>query len=338
MSLKKAQQTANNVAIRHEDAIARAVLDEYQAALREIRGELSLLYERYGVNGKLTLAEMTRYNRLTNMDKQITEILGPHARAVNATVGKLAGAQYEESFYRAAWSYDNELRLSLGWGQIPVDQVRAAVANPMTELALRELPMHTMNRIKRAVNQGIIQGLSMPNMMREVRGAMETTAADAMRIVRTEAHRARELGHMRAAEEAVDKGVDLWRVWDAALDDRTRGSHAALDGARARVGENFPGGPIAPGQWGIAAEDINCRCHATDVIEGYEPAARRVRYTDAERAAAQEEENRRAAQEGRKPGRVSPSQVMPYQTFREWAQTRGITGSRYGQQYNFVRS
>ena len=284
------------------------MLRNYTRAQRDILAELTGLYERYAVGGKLTLAEMTRYNRLTKMEAQIAEILKPYAVNVNRDIQRLTSAQYEESFYRAGWSYDNELRTSLGWGQIPTEQVKAAVANPLRATAVKELSEQALNRVNRAVQQGLIRGLSLPKVMREIRDAAGITASQAMRIARTEAHRSRELGHLAASHQAVDKGVALWRVWDATLDMNTRPSHAALDGERARVGENFRNGPELPGQWGIASEDINCRCHATDEIEGYEPVGRRIRG------------------EG----------VQPYKTFREWAGERGITGNRYGKAYNFL--
>lgn len=309
MSLKTTQQRANNVAIRHEEAIAAELVKSYRQAVKEIRGELAGLYERYAVNGQLTIAEMTRYNRLTRMERQIREIMRPHINANRALLEKLSEVQYEESFYRAAWSYDNELRASLGWGQIPREAVKAAVANPLRETAVKELSQQTLNRVNRAVQQGLIRGLSMPKMMRGIRDAAGISAADAMRIARTEAHRSRELGHLEASQRATDKGVDLWRVWDATLDSRTRPSHAALDGTKRRPGKAFPGGAEYPGGFGIASEDINCRCRVVDEIEGYEPEGRRI--------------------EGK---------VQEYRTFREWARERGITGNRYGQKYNFVRS
>lgn len=309
MSLSQVQISANRVALRYEDQFVRSLVSNYREAVRDIRSELAGLYERYAVGGKLTNAQMTRYNRLSKMDAQLTEALGPHIRSANTTIRRLAGSQYEEAFYRAAWSYDNELRTSLKWGQIPIEQVKAAVANPMAELALRELPIHTLNRVRRAVAQGLIRGLSMPKMMRGIRDAMGTTTADAMRIARTEAHRAREVGHLAASQSAAEQGVDLMRVWDAALDDRTRSSHARLDGEKATPTGRFPGGPIAPGLWGIAGEDINCRCRATDVIEGYEPQGRRIQ-----------------------------GEVQEYKTFGAWAKEHGITGNKYGQRYNFIRS
>lgn len=329
MSLRQTQQRANNVAERHEKAIAAEIVRVYREAVKEIRGELSELYERYATNGQLTLAEMTRYNRLTKMERQIVKTMRPHINNNRKLLEKLSEVQYEESFYRTAWSYDNELRVSLGWGQIPHDAVKAAVANPLRATAVKELSQQTLNRVNRAIQQGLIRGLSMRKMMQGVRDAAGISAADAMRIARTEAHRSRELGHLAASQEATDKGVELWRVWDATLDARTRPTHAQLDGTKRRPGKSFPGGAEYPGGFGIASEDINCRCRVVDEIEGYEPQGRRIRYTDEELAKVR----------ARRPDERATSYVRrDYVTFREWARERGITGNRYGQEYNFLRS
>ena len=252
---------------------------------------------------------MTKFNRLMAMHRQIEKTLSPYVTRNRALMDKLSGVQYEESFYRHAWSYDNELKVSMGWGQIPTRQVEAAVRNRLTLGSLNDLSNHTRTRVRRAITQGLIRGSPLPRMMKDIRYQMGVTTSDAMRIARTEAHRARELGHMAAGERSEAMGVEITRVWDASLDSRTRPTHAALDGAKTGVGKNFPNGPVAPGQWGIASEDINCRCTVIDQIEGYEPTTRRIRG------------------EG----------VQPYKTFETWAKERGITGNRYGQKYNFVK-
>jgi len=48
--------------------------------------------------------------------------------------------------------------------------------------------------------------------------------------VRTEVHRARELGKIESLEHAFEQGFNMTKVWDSALDDRTRESHQELDG------------------------------------------------------------------------------------------------------------
>jgi len=64
------------------------------------------------------------------------------------------------------------------------------------------------------------------------------------------------------------------KVWLAALDDRTRETHALLHDQRVALGANFvsvsgASGP-APGQLGEPGEDINCRC-SIEAIVGFAP-------------------------------------------------------------------
>jgi hypothetical protein len=69
------------------------------------------------------------------------------------------------------------------------------------------------------------------------------------------------------------------KVWLAALDDRTRETHAILHDQRVPIGENFvsvsgASGP-APGQLGEPGEDINCRC-SMEAIVGFAPDVEEV--------------------------------------------------------------
>lgn len=89
------------------------------------------------------------------------------------------------------------------------------------------------------------------------------TADDVVRIVETEAHRDANAG---AYDTAVASGATK-KVWHTMMDDRVRDSHYWLEGVSAPIdGEfyNWRGEKtMYPGQWGIAEEDINCRCWLT---------------------------------------------------------------------------
>lgn len=321
--LKTNQTRANKLAILRESEGIREIARNYAAALDRIRDDLAKLYERYAENGRLTNAEMSKYNRLRSLERQITTTIRPVALKNEKLIEKLTEVSYEESFYRHAWSLDQNIGVSLRWGLLSPDQVRAVVENPLRHLAKRDLSRATLTRVRRAISQGLIRGVTLRSMMQEVREAMNVTANDAMRIVRTEAHRARELGNWDATKRAAEQGIELVKVWDAALDNRTRSNHGAMDGQRRTVvtGDDgtklekpfqSPSGATTtrPGGFGVAREDINCRCTANDEVEGFPPKVRRIR------------------DEG----------IQPYQTFPEWAQSRGVRGSRYGEKYNFVKA
>ena len=86
------------------------------------------------------------------------------------------------------------------------------------------------------------------------------TEADILRIAETEAHR----DSNEAAYKTAVKAGATTKTWRTVGDDRVRDSHEWLDGVSAPIdGEfyNFAGQSTQyPGQWGVAEEDVNCRC------------------------------------------------------------------------------
>ena len=305
------QKRATKLTLLRESRAIRELASNYAEAIEAIRADLARLYERYAENGKLTHAEMSKYNRLASLERQIREDIRPVALRNNRLLDRLAKVQYEESFYRHAWTLDQHVGVSLRWGLLSPEQVTAAVSNDLALLAKNALSRDTLLRVNRAITQGLIRGTSLRQMMQGVREAMNTTANDAMRIARTEAHRARELGNLLATQKAEDQGVAITRIWDATLDDRTRNRHAQLDGQPESNGgwtlggvkATYPGDPALP-----PGQSINCRCSAIDTVEGYSPTVRRVRGDG----------------------------LQPYQTFETWAKAHGVKANRYGQKYNFV--
>ena len=89
------------------------------------------------------------------------------------------------------------------------------------------------------------------------------TIEDVKRIIETEAHRD---ANTAAYEAAKAKGCTL-KTWNAVMDERTRDTHAYLNGVTIPIDAEFysfrGGHTMFPGQWGIPEEDVNCRCWLT---------------------------------------------------------------------------
>jgi len=264
------------------DAYERKIIRNYREALAKIRADIGKIYERYSVNGKLTHAEMSKYNRLAYLEKQIREDIFPAFKRNAAVYAKVPAMEYDAAFYRYAWSIDQQLGVSLKWGLLNPEAVKAAVANPLDKIAVTRLRANGIARVQSAVAQGLIRGESYPNMMKGIRSAINGTAKDAIRIVRTEGQRAQVLGQEANYSDAREKGVEVVDVWDATLDSRTRPDHGSLDGQKAHYKSghayfNTAVGEIkGPLQSGYAAFDIHCRCRVRGEIEGFEPEKRRI--------------------------------------------------------------
>ena len=116
------------------------------------------------------------------------------------------------------------------------------------------------------ITQGILQGESIDNLAKRV--ALGTTQQDmnaSTRNARTATTCAQNAGRTRSYQRAVDMGIELYQVWLAALDSRTRSSHRHMDGEKVKVikgkqvkfsnGLRYPADPD-----GRAEEVWNCRC------------------------------------------------------------------------------
>jgi SPP1 gp7 family putative phage head morphogenesis protein len=270
----------------------------YRDVLKEIQAEIAGYYEKYAVDGVLTRAEMTKYNRRANLEKQLNTLIGNATQRTRAATRRLQATEYNESFFRHAWAIEQHIGVGIGWGTINEDTIRAIVNNDIKLIAEERLRNMGRERIRRTIAQGLTRGDSFPAMARGIRQAINGQMSDAMRIVRTEGMRAMTQGSQATYDRAKEKGIEGVETWVATLDGRTRDSHQAMDGQEADENGLFtlPSGATTPGphQSGIPEEDINCRCRTVYRIAELSPRLRRIR------------------DEG----------VQPYQTYDEWARTR----------------
>ncbi len=301
---KQLENKAAATALALENKVSREVLRGYKKALNDLRAVMSKTYEKYSIDGVLTHAEMTKYNRLIVLEKQIADILGPTFTKSGAAIRRLQRLQFEESFFRHGWVMDQGVGVELKWGLFNPEAIKAAAENEFSKIAIQGARQNGLLGIRREVTSGLIQGDSYPKMARKIKKFMDRTASSYETIVRTEGQKAIVKGQIAAYDRADELGVESDRIWDATLDSVTRDTHGALDGvAGIREEDAQPywmlGGvrTIGPGQSGVAAEDISCRCRLRNQITGYKPEVRRIR------------------DEG----------VVPYKTFGQWARPQGWT-------------
>jgi HK97 family phage portal protein len=134
-----------------------------------------------------------------------------------------------------------------------------------------EVNQTTWDDLKKSLVEGIGEGEDIPTLAARVEAVMgsriESTPTT---IARTEV-----IGGYNGGTLISWKQTDLRliKTWLAALDDRTRPSHADAHGQTVMLDDDFTvgaGSGPAPGQIGIAGEDIACRCSmkATPLMPG----------------------------------------------------------------------
>ena len=113
----------------------------------------------------------------------------------------------------------------------------------------------------RAVIEEKFDGKDYRDRLREY---MESgTAYDIQRVLETDAHRVYNAAKFTGAKKSGAKK----KTWQTMMDDRVRDTHEYLQGVTIGIDDEFysykGGSTLYPGQWGIAEEDINCRCWVT---------------------------------------------------------------------------
>jgi SPP1 gp7 family putative phage head morphogenesis protein len=109
--------------------------------------------------------------------------------------------------------------------------------------------------------QGILQGETIPEMAARLQNVTDMNEAAANRNARTMTTSAENSGRMDGMKAAEEKGLVYEKQWMATNDDRTRESHAELDGESVPLDETFSNGLQYPGDpEGDPGEVYNCRC------------------------------------------------------------------------------
>lgn len=127
----------------------------------------------------------------------------------------------------------------------------------------------TITRLKDTLEEGVNSGEGLAKLTDRVNEEFKFAKTyRAERIARTEMNRASAKGRLDTLKKSrVIEGKE----WSAALDERTRPSHIVTDGQEVKTNEYFTLGSgvktEGPGQSGVAAEDINCRCLVTPVVD-----------------------------------------------------------------------
>lgn len=134
-------------------------------------------------------------------------------------------------------------------------------------------------RIQSVMIQGVVQGESIPHLVKRLQRVTDGDYAASVRDARTMMTGVQAAGRLDAFERADRMGIQTEKTWLANLDGRTRHWHRELDGVTVPLDEEFensvgpimfPGDPDADG-----ANIYNCRCSLTASIKGFE-----IDYTD----------------------------------------------------------
>ena len=133
----------------------------------------------------------------------------------------------------------------------------------------------TKREIEATVREGLVEGRSIGQIQNDLYESQAFSPARALTIARTESSRALNAGSATAYEQAANMGVPMLVEWvKAPIPTLPERSHRRLHGTRVapggmfviESGEDTGAAAPYPGRFGIARQDINCRCRTKPIL------------------------------------------------------------------------
>lgn len=296
---KAIEQTARKIRSVYKDAWfdVKKKLEDFQkrhlAKGKEMFNKLA--------NGEITQAQYHAWMRgqvfIGNLwqDKlgQISKVMDNANTEAMDIVRKGTFNVFAENYNHAAYELEKQVNGVVRFNVYNEETVaRLLKKNPqmLPEWKINERKDYAWNRqkVENALTQGIIQGEGIDQITDRLTDALITTNENRMRLfARTSMTGAQNAGRQKQMEDAVDKGIKVRKRWLATLDDRTRDTHARLDGQTVAVDEDFhiDGYTIEyPGDPSADAEMVyNCRCTMIQIYDGIDrKSVRRAKDEDGE--------------------------------------------------------
>ncbi|MCF8012411.1 MAG: phage head morphogenesis protein [Clostridiales bacterium] len=250
------------------------LLREYQKSLNSIRSKLQEAYAKYADRGLLDLEIMSKYGRLEKLEENVVIEMNRLLKKSNTTIKSGIKGTFKSTYYSDTYMLSEATSGNFSFAVINEKQLEETLDSldkfKWPDRLKGNIEANT-RQVQSDLMQGLIQGLPYNKVSRNIADKMGMGAYKSYRMVRTECHNAQEAAHQRVRRDLADKvdESEVRKIWEAVLDTRTRSAHAQMDGQEVKVDEKFKGGgysAIAPGQFGIASQDINCRCTTRTVV------------------------------------------------------------------------
>lgn len=262
MTVKKWEKEILLNKTKAEHLVLSRLEKTYKYALEEVKQKVAVLQAK-----PQTQSVIYQLKYQNALKEQLEEVYNKLYLNSYSTIDEYLKEAYEDSFFSTMYGlHKQNVPLILPFPQDEVVQM-TSVSSDGIKLS-NKLYLNTMNlaRISREeISRGLATGASYIDIARTLENRSEASYKQSKRIVSTEAHRIQEEVQYKTLHKAKDKGADVVKQWDSTLDRKTRSTHIELDGQLREIDQPFKipsTGATAqyPGAFGIAKEDINCRC------------------------------------------------------------------------------
>ncbi|EMW5742568.1 head protein [Enterococcus faecalis] len=251
----------------------------YRQSLIDIKKRLKVYTENAE---SLSFSTRLEVERLFSVADEINAILQLNSPKVEKTIKGYSAKQAEQGYYGLWYTLEQSQNIALNMPLINHDYIMNLVNAPVAGKRLSKRLYKYRDELAQNVTNNIITGLfegkSYAEIARWINEETEASYKQALRIARTEAGRTQSVTTQKGYEEAKERGINIKKKWLATIDKHTRRTHQELDGKEVDVDEDFTirgHSAKGPRMFGVASEDVNCRCTTIEVVDGISPELRK---------------------------------------------------------------
>lgn len=258
--MDKLQAEVEKQILENEKQVLEELKNNYTKALKEIKQRIKELQ-----SSEITQSKIYQIQYQQNLEKQLTALIDVLSNDNINSINEYLAKTYKDGFIGTQYHMQSEGVPFI----MPLDQesIVKSIQKKTEDMKLSQRLYKNANELKKnikaEITRGLSQALTYSKIARNISLYSEADMNKAYRIARTEGGRVQSEAKFEAMKKAKDNGADVVKQWDSTLDDRTRETHARLDGQIQEIDETFKiDGKEAmyPHGFGIAEEDINCRC------------------------------------------------------------------------------
>ena len=250
--------------IQDESQVTIRIEQVYKKALEEIDNKIMELKSKEQIQ---SVIYQTKYQE--ELKKQIQATYDKLSKTWYNTIDEYLKNCYEDSFYSTMYALHQEgIPIVIPFNQKEVAQASAQDSYHLSDTLSDKLYSNTFDVARKTVGQiskGMAMNESYATIATNIANRASISVNNALRITRTEGHRITNEVKMKTIAKVQDEGADVVKQWDSTIDRRTRPTHVELDGQLREIDQPFKipstgATAMYPGGFGIAKEDINCRC------------------------------------------------------------------------------
>lgn len=263
--MKKNEKEVEKYLLNNEIKVRDAIKRDYAAALKLVKERIAKLTEQYAKNPELQSKVYQRQYQQRLKEQLEAALSGLSEKTLKKTTDFLENS-YVDAYIGANYNIKAEgFDLFLPYD---LEKMNAAIYKNTAGFSISQAVYdgnidELRKKLQSELSRGLNSGMDYSTITRLISSKMEISYRNTKRIIATEGHRVQNGAKMDCMYEAKAAGADIVKEWSSTMDSKTRERHQILDGQVRELDDPFTalGADVQyPGGFGIAGEDINCRC------------------------------------------------------------------------------